>query len=247
MSRRLAIVQARMGSGRLPGKVLADIAGVTMLGRVLERLQRCRTLDAVVVATPHGRADDVLTAVAARYEVGVVRGPVDDVLTRYVEAARTWRGDVIVRVTADCPLIDPAVVDDVVDALDAGVDYASNTHVRTFPRGLDVEALHRDTLERLARLAVTPATREHVTSLVLEQPGLFRVAQVTAATPAEDLRWTVDTPEDLAVVRRLYAELDLGAQARPYADVVRHVRAHPALAAGNAQIAQKHWSIADVA
>lgn len=247
MSGRLAVVQARMGSGRLPGKVLAELAGVTMLGRVLERLQQCRRLDAIVVATPSGSADDGLTAVAARHGVAVVRGPTDDVLARYLLAARAAQADVVVRVTADCPLIDPDVVDQVVDALDPRVDYASNTHARTFPRGLDVEALHRDTLERLARLAVTPATREHVTSLVLEQPALFRVAQVRAETPAHDLRWTVDTSEDLAVVRRLYTDLDLGRCVLPYADVVAYVRANPQLAAGNAQIAQKHWSVADVA
>ena len=160
MSRRLAIVQARMGSGRLPGKVLADLDGGTMLGRVLERLQRCRRLDAVIVATPVGSADDVLTAVAARHQVGVVRGPTDDVLTRYVEAGQ-------------------------------------------------------------------------VAGLGRRRRG--------------DLRWTVDTPEDLAVVRRLYAELELGRVVRPYAEVVAHVRADPRLARGNAQIAQKHWSVADVA
>jgi spore coat polysaccharide biosynthesis protein SpsF len=106
---------------------------------------------------------------------------------------------------------------------------------------------NRDTLERLARMAHTPATREHVTSLVLERPDLFCVAQVRAVTDASDLRWTVDTVEDLALVRRLYAELGLAQTIRPYADLVAHVRAQPELARGNAHVAQKHWSVADVA
>lgn len=246
MSGRLAIVQARLGSGRLPGKVLAELGGVPMLGRVLERLRRCASLDEIAVAIPEGAHDDALCEVAARHEAVVVRGPTDDVLTRFLLAARARRADVVVRVTADCPLLDPDVVDEVVSALSPRVDFASNTHQRTFPRGLDVEALHRDTLERLARLATTPATREHVTSLVLERPELFCVAQVCAAADASDLRWTVDTPEDLALVRRLYAELALE-QVRPYAEVVAYVRARPELARGNAHVEQKHWSIADVA
>ncbi|MEZ4365254.1 MAG: glycosyltransferase family protein [Kofleriaceae bacterium] len=246
MTRRIAIVQARVGSGRLPAKVLADLGGTTMLGHVLRRLQQARSLDAVVVAAPWGPADDVLGPVCAQHQVELVRGPGDDVLGRYLLAARAAHADVIVRVTADCPLLDPEVVERVVAALTDDVDYASNTHRRTFPRGLDVEALHRDTLERVGRLATTAAHREHVTALLLDEPALFRIAQVVAPISADDLRWTVDTPEDLAVVRRLIAELDLGRRVPPYAEVVGHVRANPGLAAGNAAIVQKPWSQADV-
>ena len=126
-------------------------------------------------------------------------------------------------------------------------DYASNTLRRTYPRGLDVEAFHRDTLERIGRLGRSAAAREHVTAFVMEQPSLFVVRQVRAAIDDSDLRWTVDTPDDLALVRMLYARLGLARATRPYADVVAAVRAAPQLAAINAHVAQKPWQVVDVA
>jgi spore coat polysaccharide biosynthesis protein SpsF len=139
------------------------------------------------------------------------------------------------------------VVDQVIGALVDEVDYASNTHARSYPRGLDVEALHRDTLERIARLGTSPAAREHVTAFVMEAPQLFRIAQLQADQDDSDLRWTVDTPDDLAAVRALYAELGLAAATRPYREVVAAVRARPALAAHNAHVVQKPWQGPDVA
>jgi spore coat polysaccharide biosynthesis protein SpsF len=248
--RTVAIIQARMGSSRLPGKVLADLAGQSMLARVVGRLRAARTIDDVVIATTTAPIDDPVIAAAVELGAGIFRGPEDDVLSRYVGAARTWSADVVVRVTADCPLLDPDVVDAVVAALTAGeapVDYASNTHARTFPRGLDVEALYRDTLERIDRLGRSPSAREHVTAFVMEAPELFRIRQVRAADDASDLRWTVDTEADLALVRTLYAELGLAAGARPYADVVAAVRARPELTAINGHVVQKPWQVSHVA
>jgi spore coat polysaccharide biosynthesis protein SpsF len=183
---------------------------------------------------------------AGRLGAGVHRGSQSDVLARFVGAARSYRADVIVRVTADCPLADGGVIDQVVGALDATVDYASNTHDRRFPRGLDAEALHRDTLERIGRLGTSPSAREHVTAFVMEAPELFRIAQVGAEADDSDLRWTVDTPDDLAMVRALYRELDLATIARPYREVVAAVRARPELAAGNAHVVQKPWQVSHV-
>jgi spore coat polysaccharide biosynthesis protein SpsF len=239
----VVVVQARMGSSRLPGKVLAEVGGRSILAHVLGRLGRCRAADELVVATTDRADDDRLADAAAALGATVVRGSTDDVLARYLAAARATAADVIVRVTADCPLIDPGTVDAVVAALVArpAVDYASNTHVRTFPRGLDAEALWRDTLERLGRLAQTPATREHVTSFVLEQPALFRIRQVTAAHDDSDLRLTVDTPDDLALVQQL--ELALGLErVPPPAEVIAHLRANPALVAINAHVEQRPWA-----
>lgn len=247
MTRTVAIIQARMGSTRLPGKVLAELGGATMLAQVVRRLRAARRIDEVVIATSAGGDDDPVVHEAGRLDAGVHRGPASDVLARFVGAARAFRADAIVRITADCPLIDPAVVDRVTTALTDEVDYASNTHTRSFPRGLDAEALHRDTLERIARLGRSPAAREHVTAFVMEQPALFRIAQVAAEHDDSDLRWTVDTPEDLAMVRGLYAELALGDGARPYREVVAAVRARPELAAGNAHVRQKPWQVSDVA
>jgi spore coat polysaccharide biosynthesis protein SpsF len=149
----------------------------------------------------------------------------------------------VVRVTADCPLIDPAESDRVVRELRerAGeADYASNVRRRTYPRGLDTEAFYRDVLDRMDRRGRSTPSREHVTwYLHREQPSLFSIHSVEDAQDNSDLRWTVDTPADLAMVRRLYADLDLGSSVRPYREILAHVRAHPAIAAMNAEIAQK--------
>jgi spore coat polysaccharide biosynthesis protein SpsF len=245
--RTVAIVQARMGSTRLPGKVLAELGGATMLAQVVRRLRDTHLVTEIVVATTTGAEDDAVVRAAGRLGAGVHRGPADDVLARFAGAARSYRADVVARVTADCPLLDGGVVDQVLAALTGGVDYASNTHVRTYPRGLDVEALHRDTLERIARMATSPAAREHVTAFVMEQPALFRIAQVTADRDDSDLRWTVDTADDLAMIRGLYAELGLGDGSRPYREVVAAVRARPELAQRNAHVQQKPWQVSDVA
>jgi spore coat polysaccharide biosynthesis protein SpsF len=245
--RIVAIIQARMGSSRLPGKVLAGLGGATMLGQVVRRLREARRVDDIVVATSTGADDDAVVREAGRLGVGVHRGPAADVLARFLGAARSYRADAIVRVTADCPLLDAGVVDQVIGALGDGVDYASNTHERSYPRGLDVEALHRDTLERIGRLGTSPAAREHVTAFVMEAPGLFRIAQLRAEHDDSDLRWTVDTADDLAMVRALYAELGLAGASRPYREVVAAVRARPALAAHNAHVIQKPWQDPHVA
>jgi spore coat polysaccharide biosynthesis protein SpsF len=244
MTRTIAIVQARMGSSRLPGKVLMDLAGDTMLARVVARLRAARGVDGVVIATSSAPDDDAVVRAAERLCVGWFRGPEDDVLARYLGAARAFHAGAVVRVTADCPLLDPGVVGQVIDALTPAVDYASNTHARTYPRGLDVEALHRDTLERIARLATSPAAREHVTAFVMEAPALFRTAQVAGETDDSDLRWTVDTADDLAMIRALYAA-GLG-DGRPYREVVAAVRARPELAS-NAHVTQKPWQVTHVA
>ncbi|MBX3156751.1 MAG: glycosyltransferase family protein [Deltaproteobacteria bacterium] len=237
--RTVAIVQARMGSSRLPGKVLADLGGDTMLARVVERLRAARRITAIAIATSTHAGDDAIVREAERLDAVAYRGSEGDVLARYLGAARATQADAVVRVTSDCPLLDPGVVDEVVAALGDDVDYASNTHARTYPRGLDVEALHRDTLERIARLGTSPAAREHVTAFVLERPDLFCTRRVCASVDDSDLRWTVDTPEDLALVRALYARFDLAREAMPYRALVAAMRAQPELAILNAHVAQK--------
>jgi len=245
--RVVAIVQARMGSSRLPGKVLADIGGATMLAQVVRRLRAARSITEIAIATSTAPDDDAVVREAGRLGAGVHRGSQSDVLARFLGAARSYRADAIVRVTADCPLLDPGVVDQVVGALAPAIDYASNTHERSYPRGLDAEALHRDTLERIGRMGCSPAAREHVTAFVMEAPQLFRIAQVRAADDDSDLRWTVDTADDLAMVRTLYAALGLADAARPYREVVAAVRERPELSAGNAHVVQKPWQVTHVA
>ena len=209
--RVVAVVQARMGSTRLPGKALLDVAGRAMVERVLERVRAVPEVDEVVAAIPVGAADDPL---ARRVEgiagVRLVRGPEDDVLARYLLAARSAAADVVVRVTADCPLLCPRVSSRVVrrllDALPAA-DYAANTLERTFPRGLDTEAFTVAALERAAREATRPADREHVTAFLWRQPRAFRLLGVRDAADRSHLRWTVDTAEDLELARRIWTAL----------------------------------------
>jgi len=236
-------VQARSGSTRLPGKVLEDVEGRPLLAHVIARLQRCRRLDRIVVATSDRPGDDPVEAVSLEAGVAAFRGSEHDVLSRYLGAARAHDAGVIVRITSDCPLIDPATVDRVVDALcddAASVDYASNVLERRFPRGLDAEAFFRDTLERTARRATSPAAREHVTHyIVAERPDLFSLRSVGDADDHSDLRWTVDEADDLEMVRRLYRDLNLATQAVPYADIVAYVRTHPEIARMNAHVTQK--------
>jgi spore coat polysaccharide biosynthesis protein SpsF len=240
--RTVAIVQARLGSSRLPGKVLQDLAGATMLARVVERLRAARTIDDIVIATTMSESDDPIITEAARLGVHAWRGSEQNVLARYIGAARKYHAGAVVRVTSDCPLIDPETIDRVVNTLrNASVDYTSNTHTRTYPRGLDVEAFYLETLEKIFALATSPAAREHVTAYLMEKPNEFTIHQVTADTDDSDLRWTVDTEEDLAMIRMLFADLDLGRTMRPYREVVAAVRARPELLAINAHIIQKNW------
>lgn len=202
----VAIVQARTGSTRLPRKVLADIGGEVMLGRVLSRLRRAATLDEVRVATTVDADDDAIADWCAARGVPVTRGPEEDVLLRYLLAARDSGADVLVRITSDCPLIDPAIVDAIVRLrAETHADYAGNTVLRTYPDGLDAEAFTLDALRR-ADVAVTEGfDRLHATSYIYRNPHMFRLANLAAPINREEVRWTVDTADDLALVRRIYA------------------------------------------
>lgn len=231
--KRVCVVQARMGSTRFPGKVLRDLGGRPMLAQVVRRLRRCESLDEIVIATSVAAGDDAIAEAGASEGVMVVRGSEMDVLSRMLAAARATDADVVVRVTSDCPLIDPRVTDRVIDALLADVshaDYASNVQRRTFPRGLDVEAMFLDTLMRLDRLARTPSDREHVTTALRSgRPDLFLSVSVESAHDDSDLRWTVDEKRDLELVSNLYDALSLGDGITPYETVVGYVRQHPEL------------------
>jgi len=199
-------VQARTGSTRLPGKALLDIEGQTMLARVVGRCRRARSLDEVVVATTVEPADDAIVAECERLGARVFRGSERDVLSRYAGAAAAFDADPVVRITSDCPLIDPEVIDDVVGALDEA-DFAANTIARTYPHGLDVEVASRATLERLDREANDAYDREHVFPYVYRHPETFALVSVTCGEDWSHLRWTVDEQADIDLVRGVYARL----------------------------------------
>ena len=229
----VAVIQARMTSSRLPGKVLADIEGAPMLARVVERVRRSRLVTAVVVACTDRDEDDPVAGWAASAGLPVFRGSEDDVLGRFVGAANRAGADVIIRITADCPLIDPEVLDRAIEELTdhPGADYTSNVIERSYPRGLDVEVFTREALARMDRLGRSAASREHVTIPVrLEHPGAFVVRHVRHPVDDSDLRWTVDTLEDLEWVRLVYRALGLAERPVKYATIVSWCRSNEAWA-----------------
>ena len=232
--RRVIIVQARMTSTRLPGKVLMDVAGRPMLAQQLRRLKQCTRIDDIVVATTTNITDDPVVELAHGEKVGCFRGNERDVLARYVGAARYAKAEIVIRVTADCPLIDPQVTDRVIAELTEHAtecDYASNVLCRTYPRGLDVEAFFWDTLLRMDRVARSDAAREHVTIVFRsERPELCLCRSVEDTENNADLRWTVDAAGDLQFVRQLYVALDLSTRTAPYPEILGYVRSHTELA-----------------
>jgi spore coat polysaccharide biosynthesis protein SpsF len=241
--RVVAIVQARMGSTRLPGKVLAEIGGLPMLVHVVERVRRCHEVHDVWVATTAEAADDAIERLCRERTYSFYRGSTQDVLDRYVQAARLARADVIVRLTADCPLLDPALVDLTVRAfLDAAppADLVVNRlpGARTYPIGLDTEVASRPALERAWREAGEPHQREHVFPYLYDPPGRFRVVRLDAEEDYGALRWTVDTPQDLEFVRQVVSRLDRDGRFG-WRDVLAIVQAEPALALINADVPHK--------
>jgi spore coat polysaccharide biosynthesis protein SpsF (cytidylyltransferase family) len=206
----VAVIQARCGSTRFPRKVLAPLQGRPMLAHIIERVSRATLVDRVVVATTDGSIDDEVATLARALGAGVTRGPEDDVLTRYVLAAREHGADVIVRITADCPLTDPAVVDSIVRARsDHDSDYASNVEPPTFPEGYDCEVFTSACLGRVDREATLAYEREHVTVRVREHMDDFRTTGVAHDPDLSGIRLTVDVPADLDRVRRLLDTLPL--------------------------------------
>lgn len=237
--RVVAIIQARTGSMRLPGKVLQDIAGRTMLARVIQRSQRATMLDEVVVATTACSDDDAVVAECQRLGVRWFRGNECDVLDRYYLAAEACRAEVVVRITSDCPLIDPSVVDLVVKAyIRENPDYASNVLDRTYPRGLDNEAFAFDGLARAWCEAQNPYQRVHVTPYFYEHPELFRLLSVKHVRNLSEHRWTVDAPDDMRFVRDVYDLLG-GDDRFTWQEVLRLVEENPKLIEINCHVHQK--------
>jgi len=196
--RTVAVVQARMGSTRFPGKVLADLRGRPLLAHVVSRVQRSRCVDTVVVATSTAPGDDAVATMAESLGAAAVRGPEEDVLARFVIAAREHHADVVVRITADCPLLDPRIVDRVVHALRRDdADYACNIVPPTYPDGYDVEAFTAACLARMDSEATLAYEREHVTPRAREHPNRYRVAMVRCRRDLSAVRLTVDVPADL--------------------------------------------------
>ena len=223
----VAIIQARCGSSRLPGKVLMDIAGHPMFSRVVQRTRQARMLTEVVLATSTEQRDEPLVTLAAQLDVPVFRGSEGDVLDRFVGAAQAFNADLVVRLTADCPLLDCAVIDRVVQVFQEskGIDYVSNTLERTYPRGLDTEVFAREALVRAHLEARSPYDREHVTPYIYRHPELFSLRNVIHSSDLSAYRLTVDEAADLEMVRQIYQHFQ--DQKFSFVDVIHFLTENP--------------------
>lgn len=222
----VAVIQARLGSTRLPAKVMLDLGGKTALERCLERVQQFRGVSEIVVATTELAQDDLLVSLLNRLGVKYYRGSEQDVLKRYAEAARESKADVIVRCTSDCPLLDPELSSQVIEQFrQKNVDYASNTLERRLPKGLDTEAFSREALERANRDATDLAEREHVTLHMYRPNSGFRCEPVLAGglLDLSKQRWTLDTPEDYYFLGKIFNQLGPKAGAASMSDICKFV------------------------
>lgn len=235
------MIQARTGSTRLPRKVLHDVHGVTVLGRVIDRVQRFTMIDDVIVATSSDASDDAIVEECGRAKVEAFRGSESDVLDRFLGAANYTDADVCVRLTADCPLLDATVSDSIISLFleaDGAVDYASNKIPQSFPRGLDTEVFSRHALNKAGREAHQQYERVHVTAYMYRHPERFNLLSVTSDVDRADWRWTIDTAEDLEFVREIYRRLDANGNFS-WTDVVALLEDEPELMWINSHVQQK--------
>jgi len=242
MKNVVAIIQARMGSTRLPGKVLLPILGKPMLWHIVNRLQAVPSIDKIVVATSTASDDDKIASFANEYEVACFRGSESDVLDRYYQAALRFNAGQMLRITGDCPFVDPKVVSNLIKLYDAGsYDYvgvatgagAMFIDEGRFPDGLDAECLSFATLECTWREAVEPGDREHVTPYIWRVAGRFHIGALKAEKDYSRFRWTVDNEADFQLVSQVYEALFQEDKPFLMADILDYLNDHPELAESN--------------
>lgn len=234
--------QARMGSTRLPGKVLKPVLGKPLLSYQLERLQRISSLDDLVIATTTHPSDDELQNYCHQNNVSCFRGSEENVLSRFLQVAEDHNADVLVRVTADCPLIDPDVCETVIQTFfkkQSEYDYVSNCLERSFPRGLDTEVFSVEALKKAHGLIKEQKHREHVTSYFYQNPDVFRCFNVASEKNHSSYRWTVDTKEDFYVIEEILKNIYPNNPRFSTQDVLRFLETRPDLVIANAHIEQK--------
>lgn len=221
-------VQARYSSRRLPGKVMKEILGKPMLELQIERLRHARRIDKIIVVTSVSEDDDRIAAFCADRSIECFRGSLENVLDRFYQAAKKYRPDHIIRVTGDCPLIDPAVVDGMVGLyLDSKADYGTNCVPPTFPDGLDAEIFPFKVLEKAKSEAVLPSHIEHISPYFEDQPSLFKIVNFSSKNNYSDLRWTVDEPDDLELVRKIFESLYPSKPSFSMSDILSLLAGHP--------------------
>lgn len=237
--RAVAIVQARMGSTRLPGKVLMQLAGRSVLERVIRRLRRSSKLSTIVVATTTSPNDDCIVTECERLGVKSYRGSEPDVLDRYYRAVEATEADVVVRVTSDCPLIDAEVLDETIAEFESTrADYVSNCVPRTFPRGLDAEVIARSALAQAWQEAGNPYQREHVTPYIYEHPELFKLCFHRTTVDYSRYRWTLDTAEDFELLNEVCSYFGAD-DSFGWREVLALMELRPELAELNSNVLQK--------
>jgi spore coat polysaccharide biosynthesis protein SpsF len=236
----VAFIAARMGSERMPGKVLKELAGIPSLVHIFNILRQTKGLNDFIVVTTFLEEDNIIEDVCKRNSVKVFRGPVDNVLDRFRIAAETMKPDRIVRVTADDPLMDSEIIDKVIDEhCDGNYDYSSNIVERTYPRGMDTEVIEYDALENSWNCTSDKDDLEHVTLYIRRHPDLFKIHSVKkAGMPLDNLRLCLDTEEDFKLITEIYDNIYKGAPLR-LNEVIEFLDKHPELKNLNSNILQK--------
>lgn len=237
--RRVALIQARMGSTRLPGKTLRPLLGKPLLQHILERVRQSTCLDELVIATTTAPEDREVVALGASLGIASYTGDAEDVLDRFCQAARAHQADLIVRITADDPFKDPDVIDLITGHLEdhwGALDYVSNTIVPTYPEGIDVEVFTMGTLDCAWREATRPTEREHVTPYIWNHPDRFRLHNVSNAEDLSGLRWTLDYEQDWAFAEAVYQRLYSSDRVFKMADILALLAREPQLAEINAGV-----------
>jgi len=238
------IIQARTGSTRLPRKVLKIIKGKTILQHVIERVKTCKKITDIIIATTIKQEDDIIVEEAKKSNVKSYRGSQEDVLSRYYHAAQENKTDIIIRITSDCPVIDPKIIDYMIEKFleikkTGNIDYISNKIKMTYPRGLDVEVFSFKALEKSFLEAKLPYEREHVTPYIYLNPDKFKILNYENAVDYSRFRWTLDTEDDLKVIKAIYDNLYKQDKIFYFQDILDFILKHPEISKINEHVKQK--------
>lgn len=240
MKEIVVIIQARMGSTRLPGKIMKDLCGKPVLWHIYNRLSYSKKKNKIVIATTGNKEDDIVEQFCKENNIHSYRGSESDVLLRYYESAKLYCADIIIRITSDCPLIDPQILDSMIEQFDTiNVDYLSNLLMRTFPRGLDVEIFTFHALEKAHQEAKKVYEREHVTPYFYQNPGIFSLYNYQNKIDYSFHRWTLDTEDDYKLIEKIYEKLYSKGQIFFWNDVLYLFEKFPGLYEINKQVQQK--------